>query len=149
MAMAVATLWMVSVGTDLECGANLMTLTSQTSMTCLTSSQNAASTSCAWGVSGFWSEPSHTKHLTCHNNCYPNRGLHPFHPHKLCSLTCLRCQHEKSTPKRGMVRAHVTSAGVQVDVGGDGRPVCDAPGAGDAVADAIEAYMAAYPTGAG
>lgn len=49
----------------------------------------------------------------------------------------------------GMVRAHVTSEGFQVDVGSDGRPACDVPGAGDAVADAIEAYIAAYPEMAG
>ena len=63
-------------------------------------------------------------------------------PEQIATIRSGRCP----VRTEGMVRTHVTSGGFQVDVGSDGRPACDAPGAGDAVADAIEAYIAAYPT---
>jgi len=97
--------------------------------------QDAWFSSQCWGCVGTYSDCA-----LGHSYLYANRRT--ITPEQVAVIRSGRCP----VRTEGMVRAHVTSEGFQVDVGSDGRPACDVPGAGDAVADAIEAYIAAYPT---
>jgi len=46
----------------------------------------------------------------------------------------------------GMIMTEMSARGFQVEAGSNVMPACDVAGAGDAVADSIEAYITKYPT---
>ncbi|MEZ4639733.1 MAG: hypothetical protein R2856_33040 [Caldilineaceae bacterium] len=97
LAMSVATLWMVSVGSDLECGANLDDPDIPDLHHLLDIASNAISAFCA-GASLASVKAIASPLFTSRNNCFQNPGSPLSHPPP--SLTFRSCQHEKSTPER-------------------------------------------------